>query len=99
MSDVSQNKNAAPEKPQKHRHRSRSRSNNPRNLRSTLMRHVVGFAVLFIYLAFVGFKADAEDGTLSNLTVIFFLVKCAIAYAVGYFLYTPVHRAWQDSKR
>ncbi len=99
MADVSQNKNAVPEKPQKHRHRSGSRSTNPRNLRSALMRHVIGFATLFIYLAFVGFKADPEDGTLSNLTVIFFLVKCVVAYAIGYFMYTPVHRAWLDSKR
>ena len=98
MTDASHNQSTAPEKPQKHRHRSRSRSSNPRNLRSAVMRHVVGFAFLFVYLAFVGFKANSEDGTLSNLTVIFFLMKCAIAYGLGYFLYTPVHRAWIDSK-
>lgn len=76
----------------------RSRRGQPLSLRSSVMRHVVGFAVMFVYLAFVGFKADPEDGTLSNLTVVFFLIKCLFAYGIGYVLYTPVHRAWVDSK-
>ncbi|MGV0953532.1 MAG: hypothetical protein ACOYBR_04415 [Fluviibacter sp.] len=86
--------------PETDRHRSRRsrHSRNPRNLRSSLMRHVVGFAFLFVYFLVSEVHSNPEEGTLSNLTVIFFLLKCAVAYGVGYFLYTPLHRAWLDSK-
>lgn len=79
------------------RHRSH-RTSNPRNLRSGVMRHVVGFACLFGYFLFSDVRASPGEGTLSNVTVLFFLLKCTVAYGVGYFLYTPVHRAWLDSK-
>lgn len=79
-----------------HRHHHRSR--NPSNLRSAVMRHVVGFGFLFVYLFVVWYWSNPEDGTSSNMTVIFFLVKCFLAYGLGYFLYTPVRRAWMDSK-
>ncbi len=62
------------------------------------MRHVFGFVCLFLYLL-IQMRSNAEDGTESNLTVILFLIKCCSAYAVGYLLYKPIHRAWRDSKR
>lgn len=73
-------------------------SSNPKRLRSMLMRHVVAFVCLSIYMAFAAFMGFRDEGTLSNLTVVFFLGKCLVAYGIGYFLYTPVHRAWVDSK-
>lgn len=67
-------------------------------MRSSVMRHVSGFACLFVYFLLSNLQSDSEAGTLSNLTVLAFLAKCLVAYGIGYFLYTPVHRAWVDSK-
>lgn len=62
------------------------------------MRHIVGFACLFVFFLLTDLKSNSNDGTLSDLTVFIYLAKCLVVYFIGYFLYTPVYRAWIASK-
>lgn len=79
-----------------HRH---SRSENPRRVRSAIMRHVAGFTALGAYLLFVWMRSSPEEGTSSNSTVVFYLITCGVVYGAAYWLYKPMSRAWKDSSR
>jgi len=98
MADASHNPSTAPEKPVKHRHR-RSHSGKPKSLRTQVMRHVVSFAVLFVFFLFSAWKQSGVEANTSDWSVIFYVVFGAIVYGISFMMYPIVHRAWADSKK
>lgn len=79
-------------------YRSPSHRANPMSLRTKVIQHVAGFAVLFGFFLLSGVYESGKGGTLSDWSVIFYVILALIAYAFGFFGYPIVHRAWQDSK-
>lgn len=79
-------------------HRSRAHRTIPMGLRTKVIQHVAGFAVLFIFFMFSGMYETGKGGTLSDWSVIFYVILALIAYASGFYVYPIVQRAWQDSK-
>ena len=97
MADASHNQSTAPEKPIKHRHR-RSHGK-PMTLRTQVMRHVVSFAVLFVFFLFSAWKQSGVESNTSDWSVIFYVITGAIIYGIAFMMYPIVHRAWADSKK
>lgn len=63
------------------------------------MQHVVGFIALFSFFMLSIFFESGKGGTLSDWTVIFYVVVSFFAYGFGFYAYLIVRRAWLESKR
>ena len=90
----------APKPQSEHQHRRhRSHGSKPKSLRTQVMRHVVSFAVLFVFFLFSAWKQSGVESNTSDWSVIFYVVFGGVVYGISYILYPIVHRAWADSKK
>lgn len=71
----------------------------PMTIRTKVMRHVVGFALLVVFFVISMVFESGKGGTLSDWSVIFYLFWAAFAYGLGFYGYPIVHSAWLDSKQ
>ncbi|MGV1015857.1 MAG: hypothetical protein ACOYBW_00610 [Fluviibacter phosphoraccumulans] len=79
-------------------YRSPSQLANPLGMRTRVTRHIAGFAVLFGFFILSGVFESGKGGTLSDWSVVIYVILALIAYAFGFYVYPIVNRAWQDSK-